>query len=71
MSQRSRQMLRRLAWGGRHRVLPGRLRAGSGISILLYVIFGAVLADRAGLVDVLPDAVSAVGTWVLVAVTAG
>ncbi|WP_024288333.1 hypothetical protein [Cellulomonas sp. KRMCY2] len=57
--------LGRVAWGGRHRVLPGRLRVGSAVSILLYALFGTVLADRVGLVDVLPDAVSEVGTWVL------
>lgn len=57
--------LGRLAWGGRHRVLPRRLRISSAVSIAAYAVFGAVLADRAGIVDVVPDAVSEVGTWVL------
>jgi len=59
--------LGRLAWGGQHRVLPNRLRAGSVVSIALYAVFATVIADRAGLVDVMPDAVSGVGTWVLAA----
>ena len=57
----------RLAWGGQHAGrLPGRLRVGSAVSILLYAAFAAVLLDRAAVVDVLPDAVSRVGAWVLI-----
>ena len=59
--------LGRLAWGGQHRVLPNRLRAGSAASIALYAVFAMVIADRAGLTDVLPDTISGVGTWVLAA----
>lgn len=56
----------RFAWGGQNeRELPARLRVGSAVSIPLYGIFAVVLADRAGLVDVLPDTVSRVATWVL------
>lgn len=57
----------RFAWGGQHRVLPGRLRAGSIVSIVLYAVFAAVIADRAGLIDVVPEVVSRVGIWVLAA----
>lgn len=57
----------RFAWGGKHDVLPRNLRIGSGVSILLYLVFALVVLDRAGLIDVFPDAVSAIGTWVLVA----
>lgn len=55
-----------LAWGGQHEVLPARLRAGSVVSVVLYALFAAVIADRAGLVDLVPDAVASVGTWILV-----
>lgn len=58
----------RLAWGGQHeRSLPTRLRVGSLVSIPLYGVFAVLLLDRSGVVDLLPDAVSTVGTWVLVA----
>lgn len=58
----------RFAWGGQHeRELPGRLRVGSAVSVLLYGLFAVVLLDRADLVDVLPDAVSRIGAWVLFA----
>lgn len=57
--------LGRLAWGGQHRVLPSRLRVGSACSIVLYVVFAALIADRAGLIELIPDVVSGVGTWFL------
>ena len=59
--------LGRFAWGGQHRVLPSRLRAGSIVSIILYAVFATVIADRAGLIDAMPDAVSGMGTWILAA----
>lgn len=59
--------LGRFAWGGQHQVLPRRLRVGSIVSIILYAVFAAVIADRADLIDAMPDAVSGVGTWVLAA----
>ncbi|MCA2230505.1 hypothetical protein [Nonomuraea aurantiaca] len=52
-----------LAWGGQHRVLPGPLRAGSGIAVVLYVAFAVVILDRAGWIDVVADPVAGVGTW--------
>ncbi|WP_250445851.1 hypothetical protein [Actinotalea sp. C106] len=56
------------AWGGQHEgVLPGRLRVGSAVSVLLYAVFALVTLDRAGLTDVLPAAVVAPAAWVLVA----
>lgn len=58
--------LGRFAWGGQHQVLPSRLRAGSVASIALYAVFATVIADRVGLIEVLPDVVSGVATWVLV-----
>ena len=55
----------RFAWGGAHTRLPTALRIGSAVSIALYALFAVVLLDRASIIAVLPDAVSAVGTWVL------
>lgn len=56
-----------LAWGGQHRVLPARLRAGSAASILIYALIAAVALDRGGLIDVFPDAFSAISMWVVFA----
>ena len=57
-----------LAWGGQHRVLPARLRIGSAVSIVLYVLFALVILDRAGIVSVIPwDGVVRVAAWVLFA----
>ena len=53
------------AWGGAHRVLPARLRIGSLVSIVIYAIIALLALDRAGVVDVVPDAVSTVGMWVV------
>ena len=57
--------LGRFAWGGQHAVLPSRLRIGSAIAIALYVVFAAVMLQRAGAVDVLPAGPTAVALWVL------
>jgi hypothetical protein len=56
-----------LAWGGQHRVLPRHLRISSAVSIALYALFGAILLDRAGLLDLLDGALSSIGAWVLFA----
>ncbi|MCF6508004.1 hypothetical protein E9549_11395 [Blastococcus sp. MG754426] len=55
----------RFAWGGQHDVLPPRLRAGSAVSVVLYLVFAVVVLAAAGLVAVLPAAVADVGIWVL------
>jgi len=55
------------AWGGQHRVLPGRLRIGSLVSIVIYAITAVLALDRVGLIDVVPDVVSTVGMWVVFA----
>jgi hypothetical protein len=58
--------LGRFAWGGQDRVLPDQKRVGSVISIGLYVVFGVVVLQRAGLAEVIPwPAALAVATWVL------
>src|SRR3954471_11222359 len=59
------QPLGRVAWGGRHAVLPARLRAGSVVSIVLYAVFAVLILQAADLVGLLPDAVASVAIWVL------
>jgi hypothetical protein len=55
------------AWGGQHRVLPAKLRIGSAVSILIYVVIALLALDRAELIDVVPDPVSTVGMWIVFA----
>lgn len=57
--------LGRFAWGGQHRVLPVRLRVGSAVSIAVYALISLIALDREGTTDVFPDAISAVGIWVV------
>lgn len=59
--------LGRFAWGGQHEVLPRNLKIGSAVSIGLYAAFAAVVLDRTGLVELMPDAVSGIAVWVLAA----
>lgn len=56
-----------VVWGGRHRVLPGRLRVASAISVLLYAGFATVLLSRAGVLPGGDSVVIRVLTWVLFA----
>jgi len=59
-----------LAWGGQDRVLPARKRAGSVVSIVLYLLFALVILERADVIDLVADnAQVAVGiaTWVIAA----
>lgn len=57
--------LGRFAWGGQHRVLPARLRAGSAVSILVYALIALVAWDRVGAVDVFGGAFSEIAMWVI------
>jgi hypothetical protein len=57
--------LGRFAWGGRHEVLPARLRAGSAVSIALYGVFAVLILEAAGALELLPDGVVDVAIWVL------
>lgn len=59
--------LGRFVWGGRHEVLPARLRVGSLVSVLVYAAIAVLVLDRAGVIDVLPEGVAVVGTWVVAA----
>ncbi|WP_255577019.1 hypothetical protein [Cryobacterium inferilacus] len=55
-----------LAWGGQDRVLPIQKRLGSAVSIGLYLVFGVVVLQRAGLADVIPwPGFVGVAIWVL------
>jgi len=57
----------RLAWGGQHRVLPRKLRIGSVVSIVVYVLVALLAWERVGVSSALPDAVAHVGMWVVFA----
>jgi hypothetical protein len=57
------------AWGGRNPGrLPQNLRIGSAVSLVVYGISALIVLDRAGIpvLDV-PDAISQIGAWVVVA----
>jgi hypothetical protein len=56
--------LGRFAWGGQHEVLPTRLRVGSLVSLVIYVLIGWVLLTRAGQ-DSGGHGVVAVAAWVI------
>lgn len=56
----------RFAWGGMNKVLPAKLRAGSGVAIVLYVIFAIFILDKSGLLDgPVDNTVVSVGMWVI------
>ncbi len=57
--------LGRFAFGGQHEVLPPRLRVGSAVAVVLYLLFALLLLQGAGAVSVLPEGVADVGLWVL------
>ena len=58
--------LGRFAWGGGHERLPTNLRIGSIISIALYALFCAIVAERAGLATLFPmRSISDVGIWIV------
>ncbi|HCH34197.1 TPA: hypothetical protein DEW05_01535 [Candidatus Saccharibacteria bacterium] len=60
--------LGKFAWGGAHTVLPKRLRIGSAISILLYLIFAVFILSESGLVDIVTNRqVTSIVIWVLTA----
>jgi hypothetical protein len=56
--------LGRFAWGGQHEVLPTRLRVGSLVSSVIYVLIGWILLARAGQ-DSGGHAILGVATWVI------
>lgn len=52
-------------WGGRHKVLPTRLRIGSVVSVVLYAAIAAVLLSRAGVTPGGASTFMRVATWAL------
>ncbi|GAA3269974.1 hypothetical protein GCM10017707_02950 [Paenarthrobacter aurescens] len=60
--------LGRFAWGGKHEVLPQKLRVGSVVSIALYALFGYTALAKAGLAPVLvSEPFTHIFMWVLTA----
>ena len=60
--------LGRFAWGGKHRVLPVPLRAGSLLSIVIYILIATVVLARADLVSTgIPESFWRTAVWVVVA----
>ena len=60
--------LGKYAWGGAHTVLPARLRVGSVISIILYMLFAVIILSKVEVISGLINPVIAdVGMWILVA----
>ena len=47
--------LGRYAWGGKHAVLPTKLRIASVSSIILYVAFAVVLVSKAGVAEIIDN----------------
>jgi hypothetical protein len=59
------------AWGGQHPgALPTRYRIGSIITMGVYALFALIALDRGGVVDLMPNAVSAVAMWVVFGILA-
>lgn len=53
------------AYGGQKKgALPGGFRVASVGAIVAYAVIAVIGFDRAGVIDVIPDAVSQVGIWV-------
>lgn len=57
--------LGRFAWGGQHRVLPARLRVGSAVSVLIYVLIDLIAWDRVGAIALFPAGFAEVAMWVI------
>ncbi len=58
--------LGRFAWGGQHTALPAKLRVGSAVSIVLYVIFAVFILSAAGISGLITDiAVIMYGMYIL------
>src|SRR5688572_27514975 len=59
--------LGRAAWGGAHERLPARLRIGSAVAVLIWLLAALIVLTRGGLAVVqLPSALVVWGTWALV-----
>ena len=63
--------LGRAAWGGAHERLPGRLRIGSAIAVVVWALAALIVLARGGLpVIALPPIVIDWGPWVLAGLSA-
>jgi hypothetical protein len=59
------------AWGGKHRVLPTRLRVASGVAAVIWIVGAVIVLGRAGFeVSPFSDTVDRSGTWFLVGLLA-
>lgn len=59
--------LGKFAWGGYHEVLPQKLRIGSAIAIITYVIFAIFVLEQVGSINVLQNAqLPQAGVWAMV-----
>jgi hypothetical protein len=60
--------LGRMAWGGQHRVLPAKLKVGSGVAIAMYALFAYTALAKAGLVaPLISESFTSVTMWVMTA----
>lgn len=57
--------LGRFAWGGRHDVLPPKLRVGSAVAVAIYAVFALFLLSEAGLISVVGEPLLTIGMWVI------
>jgi hypothetical protein len=58
--------LGRAAWGGKHVRLPTRLRIGSAVALVVWIVAALVVLARAGVdASPIPAGVARWGTWVL------
>lgn len=58
----------RMAWGGKHRVLPSNLRIGSAVSIGVYAFFAYAALAKAAVVPLLVnESFTSITIWVMTA----
>jgi hypothetical protein len=55
------------AWGGKQARLPTRLRIGSAVAVVIWILAALIVLGRADFeISLFPDAVERWGTWILV-----
>ncbi len=60
--------LGRMAWGGQHRILPAKLRIGSGVAIAVYALLAYAALAKADLVPPLVnESFTSITMWVMTA----
>lgn len=57
--------LGRFAWGGGHDRLPPSFRIASLVSIGIYILLGLIALQRAGQLQLFPEAVATIGIWAI------